>query len=265
MFVEIINKVCYPIYQMPEEVKGVWIVEKRRLLIVDCSEDFLLALSQELEQDYYVRCCTDGSEALATILEFQPHLMILELILPGLDGISLLEAAAAEVQLPVSITITPFYNDYSLQAIGRLNVGYAMRKPCQIHAVADRLRDLDRQSAARIFPGADPVLIISETLLSLGFVPKHLGYAYLQQAIVSIAQNPEQSFTKELYPAIAAEYNCEQSSVEHAIRTSITCAWEKGDSALWLRYFPQGTCKTGSRPTNSTFINRLAGELRLKK
>jgi hypothetical protein len=70
---------------------------------------------------------------------------------------------------------------------------------------------------------------------------------------------------KSAYPAIAAEHNCEQSSVEHAIRTSITCAWEKGDSALWLRYFPQGSRKAGSRPTNSTFINRIAGELRLKK
>ena len=154
---------------------------------------------------------------------------------------------------------------YALQALHRLNVAYAMRKPCEIHALVDRIRDMDHMSSGSAFSDPDPALQTSKTLLALGFLSKHLGYTYLQQAIVSIAQNPEQSFTKEVYPAIAAAYNCEQSSVEHAIRTSISCAWKKGDNALWLQYFPQDTTKALARPTNSTFITRMAGELRLKK
>ena len=241
-------------------------MDKRRLLIVDSYDDFVLTLVQQLQTDYEVRCCEDGREAVTTILEFQPHILVLELILPGLDGISLLEAvAAAGGELPVSMTISRMYNTYSLQALHRLNVGYAMRKPCEVRAVVDRIRDLDRMSVCHGSLTPDPTAQTIETLLSLGFIPKHLGYAYLQQAIVSIAQNPQQSFTKEIYPAIAAEHNCDQSSVEHAIRTSIASAWKKGDNSLWLRYFPQVTGKVNSRPTNSTFITRIAGELRLKK
>lgn len=237
-------------------------MNKRKLLIVDSSEDFQHALSETLPSTYQVKCCCDGKEGLAVLLSYRPDILVLDLMIPNLDGLSLLQAAFSAGIVPTVITITKFYNDYMLHALTRLNVGYIMLKPCDISAVVNRIRDLEAKRDAVISTPPDPNTLISEILLKLGFVTKHQGYTYLRDAILCYAANPQQSFTKELYPTIARVFQSNTNNVERSIRTAIEAAWKRGNPEVWARYFPVDPGFPATRPTNSNLIARLANELR---
>lgn len=85
----------------------------------------------------------------------------------------------------------------------------------------------------------------------LGFSPHHTGYKLLVTAILLYAQDPNQSITKELYPAIAKHSRLySAASIERAIRYAITEAWAHGSQRAWQQYFPQQT----KAPSNAIFI-----------
>lgn len=237
-------------------------MSKRKLLIVDNSEDFPIALSQYLKKDYQVMYCLDGKEALSVMSSFQPDILFTEIVLPGLDGISLLESVASQGFHPLVMTFTPFYNSYMISALTRLNVGYWMIKPCDLHAIGERIRDLTTLHDETDSDADDPQTRSSELLLCLGFVMKHQGFTHLQEAILMELQKPGRSVTKELYPDIAKKLGCSQATVEHSIRTAIQSAWEKRNDAVWQQFFPQDASGSIPRPTNATAIIRLAQVLR---
>lgn len=84
------------------------------------------------------------------------------------------------------------------------------------------------------------------------------GYRRLCVALPYFMQDPEQSFTKELYPHIAEETGTTACSVEASIRRVIQAAWDHGDRAAWQKYFP-GIRKA---PTNQVFIGTIAEYLK---
>lgn len=235
---------------------------RHKLLIVDNSEEFPMALSDILQDHFTIQYCLDGKEALALLHSFQPDILLLELVIPGLDGISLLQSAASDGLHPVVLTFTRFYNEYMMAALTKLNVSYWMIKPCDLHATADRILDVVPQVGQKSVLSPDLRTRTGELLLSLGFATKHRGYTYLLEAIVWEAQTPGQSVTKHIYPAIADKFNCPQANVEHAIRTAIQSAWAKRDDAVWQQYFHAEPDGTIPRPTNAAFISRIARELR---
>ena len=113
-------------------------MDAMKLLIADGNEEFRRALAAELQGAYHVRCCGDGKEALSLLRSFVPDVLVLDLMLPELDGISLLQSAASAGLCPMVLVTSRFYNDYILGALGELSVGYMMRKPCDIPATAAR-------------------------------------------------------------------------------------------------------------------------------
>lgn len=236
-------------------------MSKHKLLIVDNSEDFPMALSELLCTDYQIQYCLDGKEALSLLRSFQPDILLMELMIPQIDGISLLEAAASEGLHPQVITFTRLYNEYMMDALTRLKVKYFMVKPCDLHATADRILDLTRLAQEQSLLADDPQAKATELLLYLGLVTKHHGFAYLRDALIMEALLPGQSVTKEIYPTIAEKYNCSQANVEHSIRTAITYAWLKRSDAVWMQYFLPNSDGVIPRPTNATVITRLAQEL----
>lgn len=240
-------------------------MEETRILIADESEEFIDALSQYLAHDYHLLTTCDGNTALAYLREFRPDALVLDLILPGLDGLSLLSTAAQEGLHPLVLASTRFLSDYISQCVSTLDVSYLMMKPCEIGAVASRVRDmLYRRPAAAASAAPDPRLTISSTLLQLGFSTKRRGYGVLREAILVFARDPGQSITKELYPALIAQ--CTGTTihqVEHSIRSAIHDAWEKRDDKVWQQFFPVDESGIVPCPTNAAFISRMADPLSL--
>lgn len=241
-------------------------MERTKLLIAEGTENFRIALADALRGTYTVQECSDGTQALERMHTFRPDLMILDLMLPGLDGISLLQQAVEADLHPMVLATTRFHNDYVIEAAQNLGVGYIMVKPCEVRATVARLEDLRRRIHPVIPAQPDSKTCISNTLLMLGFPTRLKGYGYLREAILRMAEDPGQSITKELYPAVAAVCRTENSKidrthVERSIRSAIGVAWKKRDPHLWSMYFPHIGDGSSRCPSNGEFISRLADEL----
>lgn len=103
------------------------------LAILD-SEDFSLALRDALQSDCEVIICdiATGPEKL----KLQPDILVIDLLLPGIDGLSFLEQIGRSRPKRV-LMLTTLITDAILQAASDLGVDYMVRKPCTISTVAN--------------------------------------------------------------------------------------------------------------------------------
>ena len=231
---------------------------QKKLLIADSSEEFSMALQDALQHTYHIRCIRDGNAALALLETFRPDILVLDLILPGLDGITLLQTAIAKGHRPTVLATSAFFSDYVIHTLTEIGVGYIMRKPCPVQAVADRLRNLNGTVHSPQANSADPKSQGGQILIHLGFKAKWHGYAYLKESIALTLSRSNPSITKEVYPAVAITFATKADLVERSIRTAIETAWLHRDDRIWQQYFPPGT----GRPTNADFIARMAEHIR---
>lgn len=235
-------------------------MELRKLLIADSSEEFCRALEQALTGLFHVRCCHDGNIALDLLRRERFEVLVLNLMLPGLDGITILERIASEGICPKVLAQTPLLNDYILQSAEVLEVGYLMRKPCEIQATVARICDLNRPIRSAL-PTRDMRAYLSELLLTFPMPSHLLGYQLLRECILLKVRHPDMSATKELYPTAAALCGRKGCNVERNIRTVLDKAWANPNPQVWQKYFPPSE----KRPDSMAFISRIADDLRLKQ
>lgn len=233
-------------------------MDKLKLLIADSAEDFRSALADALRSAYHIRTAGEGTESFQLLRAFLPDILVLDLMMPGLDGITLLQKAAECGIRPVVLATTRYVSDYTLDAADRLGVSYVMVKPCDVSAAAARIADMSQRLKPPVFSSPEPRTLVSGILLRLGISTKLRGYGYLREAIPLMMREPGQSITKELYPAVAAQYGATAVQVERSIRSAIATAWSQRDPQVWQLYFPANDTGLIPRPTNAAFISRLA-------
>ena len=228
----------------------------RKLLIADCTDAFTDMLCEQLSDIFEIKCCTDGRDVIGMLHTFQPDLLLLDLMIPGCDGITILESVCAMEDRPVVLVVSRIFGFYVQDSMERLGVSYAMQKPCDANAVSNRIRDLAKYPKSQLLPSAEEDETIHSMLRALGFSPKHMGYNCLVEAIRSISRNPNQLYTKELYPAVGKTVGCNWRQVERDIRTAIDSAWETRDINVWQEFFPRKV-ESNKKPTNSDLIATL--------
>lgn len=233
----------------------------RKLLIAESSEDFRFALEDTLSAAYRVKSCSTGKEAKNLVLSFRPDILILDILLPELDGFSILYNTLRSNQRPMVLATTRYLNDYILTTMTQMGVDFIMVKPCDLDAVVARVGDLRKH----LIPPATEMerqLLVSKHLRKLG-IGLHLdGYQFLKVGIPVFTLDPTQRLSKELYVTIAKTTgfdNAEQ--VERSIRKAIENAWKQRDEPTWRSYFLPD--KTGhiAKPTNRAFICCLSDKL----
>ena len=232
-----------------------------KLLIADGTESVRLSLTQALRDTYTVESCADGEGALYLVRTFLPDLIILDMTLPGVDGLSLIQKIRQGPDKPAILATTRFVSDYILEAASQIGVDYMMVKPCSQEAIAARLEHLARYRDPELAAQPDLRVMISNLLLYLGISTNRKGYTYLREAITLYRSDPAQSMTKELYPAVGERCNADAFQVERAIRSAIEKAWLNRNEQAWRRYFQPGCGTPLHKPTNSEFISRLADAL----
>ena len=246
----------------------------RRILIADGSEDLALALKQTLEEIPHwsvVGVAHDGQRAVELLRERQPDVLLLDVLLPELDGIAVLQEASSMQRPPISMVLSAFMTDYTANIASSLGVRYFMAKPCRVDAVAERLgqilqaeeeKHLSHQNRGEINLEAMVTSVIHE----IG-VPAHIkGYQYLREAIKLAVNDMEviNAITKVLYPQVAKTFSTTPSRVERAIRHAIEVAWDRGDLDTLQRFFGYTVSNTKGKPTNSEFIALIADRLQLQ-
>ena len=232
----------------------------QKLLIADSSEEFSLVLVGSLRASFQVECCTDGAQALDLLRRLKPDILLLDLMMPELDGLDILRIVKDERLCRCVIVTSAFASDYLLESMRELPVDYFYRKPCCVSSIADRILDL----AARLGPGhsqSDPRCAISSTLLALNIPTHKKGFRYARCGILMLARDPEKQITKEVYPTIAKEFGTSTTAVEKAIRSAIDSAWATHNPVVWRQYFQPAANGLIPRPTNTQFLSRLADVL----
>lgn len=227
----------------------------QKLLIADPSEPFACALAESLCGEFEIQICQDGNTALENLQSFRPDALILNLMLPHKDGLTVLQASSYVP--PIILGISSYINAYVERTAAAAGVGYILISPC-VNAVCVRLMDLicQTQSAQKqLNPQAETAV----HLHLLNFPTKRDGYQHLCACIPMFSLDPSQRLTKELYPAVAKTCGCgDGRSVEHSIRLVITSAWRDRDENVWRKYFPPDASGNIPCPSNKAFISRLA-------
>lgn len=225
-------------------------MHSRKILIAEPSEEFRQALVNALSPYFQIFCCHHGDRIPALLAQEQPELMILELNLPGLDGISLLEGLP---QRPPVLVVSDFANPYVYGALIRLDVEYAIRKPAPLNAVVTRAMDLLQTVGPAGY--TDRLL---DTLIRLGIPSGKHGFQHLLTGLPLLILDRNQQLSKELYEAIGRIDQCSAFAVEKAIREAIREGWASGEKTEWKRLFPYAEhC-----PRNKEFLFRISDLLR---
>lgn len=236
----------------------------QKLLLADTSPEFCAALGQMLAGEYELRVCRDGLEALELLGEFRPDVLVTDLALPGLDGLSLLRTAAALTHRPALLATTRISTPFIQEVIGQIGVDYMMLKPCDIRSLAERVRDLSQCDGGHV---CAPVQrnALSSLLLSLNVPAGRRGYTYLEIVIELYRQDPNRSLTKDLYPTAGRVNQSNGPAVERTIRSVIEDAWKDRDEAVWRLYFPVSRSGMVAKPTNRAFIAAVAAALGIQE
>lgn len=233
-------------------------------MIVDSSDEFRSALENALQNLYIIHHSKNGDDALQSAQRIRPDIMVLDLILAGLDGITLLHELRNHGIRPMVLATTRLYNDYVFDSAEELGIGYIIRKPCNPAAVAERVRDLSRRLNPKSEQEIDPEEFITAKLHGLRISPRHRGYDYLKEAVFLMAKDSGLTITKELYPAVGAKFQSTVPQVERSIRSAISAAWTQKHSHAWDELLPPGSDGFTERPSNGFLIAHLAEELRLR-
>lgn len=227
----------------------------KRLLIADPSEEFRSALAELLSGQFLIHTAKNGEEAWSLLQSFTPDILLLDVMLPETDGLTLLRRCAARGVHPAILVTTRIYSEYLMSALANLGVSYILPKPCQASSVAERVQEMGDLCP---LPSTLPRESLDEILLRLGFSRKLSGTRYLHQAIRLFARDPQQMLTKELYTAVGQRFHASSSQVERSIRNAIATAWSSRDEKIWMRYFPTGKTGAVRRPTNGELIAWLS-------
>lgn len=256
---------------------------KTRVLIADPNEDFRQLLSEMIndEEDMIaVASAEDGIETLALTAELKPDVLLLDLVFPKLDGISVLRRLPETGTRPKVIVISSFWNEQVVSECAELGACYFVPKPCNSSALLDRIRQtksIGREALghARLAPAPiaspryEPSLesAVTDIIHEIG-VPAHIkGYQYLREAIILTINDMDiiNSVTKVLYPEVAKKFNTTPSRVERAIRHAIEVAWDRGDIEVLQKFFGYTVSNIKGKPTNSEFIAMIADCLSLRR
>ena len=244
------------------------------VFIADNSEEFCKQLTAALQQSQgfqVVGTANDGDSALRGISERRPNLVVLDMMMPKRDGISILKALSAMEPRPVTLATSAFITEYVANAAADLGVRYLMLKPCDTGALVERLEELRGASERHLTLPRKPEKSSIEAMVTgiiheIG-VPAHIkGYQYLREAIIIAVNDMDviNAITKVLYPQVAKTFQTTPSRVERAIRHAIEVAWDRGDLDTLQRFFGYTVSNTKGKPTNSEFIALIADKLQLQ-
>jgi two-component system, response regulator, stage 0 sporulation protein A len=220
----------------------------------------------------------NGQECLEIIKTEQPDVIILDIIMPHLDGLAVLEKLN-ETPLekkPSIIMLTAFGQEEVTKKAGELGASYYVLKPFDMDLLVDKVREVasaeqsgkerSQSNSQQSFTPMNLDASITSIIHEIG-VPAHIkGYMYLREAITLVYYDIDLlgSVTKVLYPDIADKFNTTPSRVERAIRHAIEVAWGRGNVDSISKMFGYTVNSAKSKPTNSEFIAMVADKLRVE-
>ncbi len=260
-------------------------MEKVKVLIVDDNAHLRTLLEQYLNQQErttVVGSADNGEDAIKLIQQNRPDVMLLDIIMPRVDGFGLLERLRTmQIETPEIIMLSALARDDFITRSIELGAKYYVLKPFEYDMLYGRILEVAGmadngpsisgaapQPASKAAPSTahSQDERIASMFLTIG-IPAHIkGYHFLREAVKMVVENGDliNRITKELYPGIAKRFNTTSSKVERAIRHAIEVAWNRGRIENINQVFGYRVCSPDMKPTNGEFIALIADKLTME-
>ncbi len=262
---------------------------KTKIMIVDDNKEFVKLLSMYINSQNdmeVVATAFDGKDTLSIIKEKTPDILLLDIIMPEKDGLSVLEDMVKDnsSNKPLVIVMSAIGQERITQKAISLGATYYVVKPFDMPTLVERLRDLidtevvyDNNNKSTYYTkttinssisSSTPIEVRVTNIIHDVGVPAHIkGYQYIREAIMLAVKNEDiiNAITKTLYPTLAANFSTTPSRVERAIRHAIEVAWNRGQIEMHDKIFGYTVNSNKGKPTNSEFIAMIADKLRLEE
>lgn len=259
-------------------------MDQIRVVLADDNREFTQLVKEHLTTQpdlEVVGVAYNGGEVIDILKKEVPDVLVLDIIMPHLDGLGVLEQIQ-ELQLqpmPKIIMLTAFGQEEVTQRAVSLGASYYILKPFDMDVLTERIRQMKGSASSAIRPRTNTMTATSSVTRSnhldanitsviheIG-VPAHIkGYLYLREAITMVYNEVDLlgAITKTLYPRIAEKFKTTPSRVERAIRHAIEVAWSRGNMDSIRSLFGYTINVSKAKPTNSEFIAMVADKLRIE-
>lgn len=255
-------------------------MEKISVCLVDDNRELIQVMEEYFDgQDdiEVIGTAHNGRDCLEMLNEMEPDVLVLDIIMPHVDGLAVLQTirGSERDKYPNVIMLTAFGQEEVMKKAVDLGAAYFILKPFDLDNLADQVRQVQGRNVQpqqtkginrRGRQKKDLEANITNIIHEIG-VPAHIkGYMYLREAITMVYNDIELlgSITKVLYPDIAKKFNTTASRVERAIRHAIEVAWSRGNIDSISELFGYTISISKAKPTNSEFIAMVADRLRLE-
>ena len=222
----------------------------------------------------------NGEEMCQIIKDKQPDVVLLDLIMPKMDGLTVMEQVSQEKNVskrPYFIVVTAVGQERITEDAFNKGANYYIMKPFNNEMLLNRIKsvrkmfrnnekkseDTKTENAVR---GENLENRVTNMLHEIG-IPAHIkGYHYLRDAIIMAVEDMDvlNAITKILYPTVAKKYQTTSSRVERAIRHAIEVAWSRGKLDTLDELFGYTVSTGKGKPTNSEFIALIADTIQLE-
>lgn len=246
-----------------------------RIGVAEDNLDFSLILKEFLDRFddlSVVATANDGLEAIRMLEEEPVDLLLLDMIMPKLDGIGVLERIRQWSSRPRIIIFSAFGHEEMTRKAVELGADYFIIKPFDLQVLARRIREI----AGTVQFGSERPMMdsveleiereVTQILHKLRIPPHFKGYTYLREAILRCVADPSlvNEVTKKLYPQIAAKFDTTRHRVERSMRFAIETASERGELDYLYQIMGYTVDERKGKPTNASFIAKIADQIRLQ-
>lgn len=261
-------------------------MEKLNVVIADDNERIVEMLNAMIRSENgmeIVGTAGNGEDAVEVIRKSAPDVVLLDLIMPKMDGLGVMQKIREDKGLkkrPVFIVISAIGQESVTEDAFALGANYYLMKPFNNEMLLGRLRSIQNKVDMKMGPikvasiaerktsyePRDLESDVTSMIHEIG-VPAHIkGYQYLRDAIMMSVEDMEMlnSVTKVLYPTIAKNHQTTPSRVERAIRHAIEVAWSRGKMDTIDELFGYTVSNGKGKPTNSEFIALISDRIRLE-
>lgn len=258
-------------------------MEHLNVAIADDNERILDMLESIINTDKELNVvgkAKNGEEMCQIIRNKQPDVVLLDLIMPKMDGLTVMECVSHDRSVkktPCFIVVTAVGQEKITEDAFNKGANYYIMKPFNNELLLNRIKNVKRtyktyeKRAEDIIVNTHPSAEdlenrVTDMLHEIG-IPAHIkGYHYLRDAIIMAVGDMDvlNAITKILYPTVAKKYQTTSSRVERAIRHAIEVAWSRGKLDTLDDLFGYTVSNGKGKPTNSEFIALIADTIQLE-
>ncbi|WP_042461413.1 sporulation transcription factor Spo0A [Neobacillus dielmonensis] len=255
-----------------------------KVAIIDDNIEFTEILQEylsTLENIDVVGVEHNGLNGMKLISDENPDLVILDLIMPYSDGLSLLKNLYTDYKGLKVLILTSLGSEDIIIRARELGASYFLMKPVELSVLSDTINSIfpeeslstnkQKEKKEQLNKKIDDLeMKVTDILRSLGITANLKGYFFLREAIQmagaeDILLGGNWGLTTEIYPAIAEQHHTTVSRVERAIRHAIEVGWNRGNRDVLETIFGHSVSEWKSKPSNGKFIALISDYLRLKQ